>query len=137
VLDSNQYGGDLGKARKTADAMLLAHPDIDGVFCPNESTTHGMLGALQAIGKAGVVRFVGFDANAPLVQGLTDGQIDGLVLQDPVGMGKAGVEAMVAHLRGQKVEPEQHTALQLATKANMQTPDVARVLHPDLSILGK
>lgn len=137
VLDSNQYGGDLGKARKTADAMLLAHADIDGVFCPNESTTHGMLGALQAVGKAGKVRFVGFDANAPLVLGLTEGQIDGLVLQDPVSMGRRGVEVMVAKLRGHPVEPEEHTALQLATKANMLTPDVARVLHPDLSILDK
>lgn len=137
IEDSSQYGGDLGKARRTADALLLAHPDIDGVFCPNESTAHGMLGALEAVGKAGAVRFVGFDANETLVQGLASGHIDGLVLQDPVGMGRRGVEAMVAHLRGEAVAAEQHTALMLATKANMDAPEVHRLLHPDLSILGK
>lgn len=137
IVDSSQYGGDLGKARKTADALLLAHPDIDGVFCPNESTAHGMLGALEAVGKAGKIAFVGFDANETLVRGLAAGHIDGLVLQDPVGMGRRGVEAMVAHLHKQPVTAEQHTSLMLATKANMDAPEVGRLLHPELSILDK
>jgi ribose transport system substrate-binding protein len=138
MVSDNQYGsGDLGKARSTSDSLLLAHPDVDGIFCPNETTTHGMLLALEAVGKAGKVKFVGFDASDPLVQGLEKGEIHGLVVQDPVTMGRQGVEAMVAHLRGKPVEPVQHTALGLATPENRTEPQMARLLHPDLSILGR
>ena len=39
------------------------------------------------------MKFVGFDASPNLVKGLSDGGIDGLVVQDPVTMGYAAVEA--------------------------------------------
>src|SRR5262245_43949918 len=51
VISDEQYAGDLDKARAAADSLLVAHPDVDGVFCPNESTTHGFLLALQSCGK--------------------------------------------------------------------------------------
>jgi ribose transport system substrate-binding protein len=130
VISDEQYAGDLDKARAAADSLLVAHPDVDGVFCPNESTTHGFLLALQSCGKAGKVRFVGFDASPPLVDGLERGQIHGLVLQDPVAIGRRGVETMVAHLRGQHYERVQTTPLLLATPENRTRPDVAALLHP-------
>jgi ribose transport system substrate-binding protein len=137
VVSSDQYAGDEQQARQTAASLLLAHPDLDGVFCPNESTTHGFLVALQSSGKAGAVKFVGFDSSAPLQEGLARGQLHGLVLQDPVAMGRLGVEAIVAHLRGETVQREQHTELVLATPDNMTEPRVAALLRPDLSILDR
>jgi len=100
------------------------------VFCPNESTTHGFLLALQSCGRAGKVKFVGFDASPPLVLGLERGQIHGLVLQDPVAIGRRGVETMVAHLRGEHYERVQTTPLLLATPENCTQPAVAALLHP-------
>lgn len=137
VVSDNQYAGDVGKARTKSDELLLAHADIDGVFCPNESTTHGMLQALEAAGKAGKVRFVGFDAAPKLVEGLRQAHIDALVVQDPVGMGRRGVELMVAHLRGEKIPPVERTQLVVATTQNCAEPAVRALLQPDLSILGR
>jgi ribose transport system substrate-binding protein len=137
ILSDNQYGRDLEKARRAAEALLLKHKDVDGVFCPNESTTHGMLLALEAAGRAGKVRFVGFDASEPLLLGLERSHIDGLVLQDPVTMGRKGVETLVAHLRGQAIPGEVVTDLVLATPQNRGEPRVMALLQPDLSILGK
>ena len=51
-------------------------------------------------GWAGKVKFIGFDASDTLVKGLSDGHIDGLVVQDPVKMGYLGVKTMVEHLKG-------------------------------------
>jgi ribose transport system substrate-binding protein len=137
VVSSDQYGGDTEKSHHASESLLVAHPDIDGAFCPNESTTHGMLIALQRAGRAGKTRFVGFDASAPLIAGLDKGEIDGLVLKDPVTMGRRGVELMVQHLRHQPVPATESTALLLATRDNRQTPAVKALLQPDLSILGK
>jgi ribose transport system substrate-binding protein len=135
VVSKDQYAGDEQKAKAAAAALLLAHPDATGVFCPNESTTHGFLVALQQSGKAGTMKFTGFDASEALVKGLEQGHIHGLVLQDPVAMAAQGVRACVAALRKQPVEKSQTTELALATPQNCKEPRIASLLQPDLSIL--
>ncbi len=92
-----------------------------------------MLLALRGRGLAGRIRFIGFDANEGLVEALELGEIDGLVVQDPMGMGYLGVKTAVAHLRAQAVELRQDTGVTLATRDNMHEPDIARLLAPDLA----
>jgi ribose transport system substrate-binding protein len=140
VVSSNQYGGaDVEGAYKKGEALLSRYkrPDaslgIDGIFCPNESTSLAMLRVLQDNGWAGKVKFVGFDASETLVKGLADAHLDGLVLQDPVNMGYLGVKTMVAHLNGQPVEKRIDTGVRLITRDHMNDPDARELLHPDLS----
>ena len=140
VVSANQYGGsDVEGAYKKGEALLSRYkrPDgslgVDGIFCPNESTTLAMLRVLQDNGWAGKVRFVGFDAADTLVKGLADGHLDGLVLQDPVNMGYLGVKTMVAHLNGQPVEKRIDTGVRLITRERMNDPDAKELLQPDLS----
>lgn len=137
VVDSSQYAPSVEAARTRADSLLLAHPDVDGVFCPNESTVHGFLAALGAAGKAGKVKFVGFDANPELLSGLEKGHIHALVLQDPVGMGRRSVELIVAHIKGATVPKVENTELVIATPDNRNDPKIQSLLEPDLSILGR
>ena len=140
VVSSNQYGGaDVEGAYKKAESLLSTYkkPDgslgIDGIFTPNESSSFAMLRVLQDNGWAGKVKFVGFDASPNLVKGLRDGGIDGLVVQDPVNMGYVAVKTMVAHLKGQPVEKRIDTGVHVATKANMDTPEMKALLEPDLN----
>ncbi len=140
VVSSNQYGGaDVEGAYKKAEAMLSSFkkPDgglrVDGIFCPNESTAFAMLRVLQDNGWAGKVRFVGFDASDHLVKGLKEGAIDGLVLQDPVRMGYLGVKTMVTHIQRQPVERRIDTGVHVATRENMDGPEMKELLQPDLS----
>ena len=140
VVSSNQYGGtDVEGAYKKSESLLSVHKTaggalgVDGIFCPNESTTLAMLRVLQANGWAGRVRFVGFDSSDNLVKALAEGQIDGLVVQDPVRMGYLGVTTMVAHIKGQPVEKRIDTGVQVATRENMQEPAMKDLLQPDLS----
>jgi ribose transport system substrate-binding protein len=99
-----------------------------GVFCPNESSTYGMLLAMRQAGIAGKVKFVGFDSSPPLVEALRKGEIDALVVQDPRTMGYRGVEAVVKHLRGESVEPLVDTGAVLVTKENIDTPEIKRLI---------
>ncbi len=140
VVSSNQYGGATTETAYRAGENLLAplkRPDgrlsIDGIFTPNESTTFGMLRALQDGGVAGTVRFIGFDSSTKLVEGLAAGQIDGLILQNPMRMGYLGVKTMVAHLKGKPVEKRVDTGVTLVTRENMNEPQVKELLQPDLS----
>ena len=140
VVSSNQYAGaDVEGAYKKAESILTTYkkPDgslgIDGIFAANESSSFALLRVLQDNGWAGKVKFVGFDASPNLVKGLREGGIDGLVVQDPVRMGYTAVKTMVAHLKGQPVEKRIDTGVHVATKANMDTPEIKALLEPDLS----
>lgn len=138
VVSSNQYGGASTESAYIASENLLGplrKPDggltIDGIFCPNESTTFGMLRALEDSDLVGQVSYVGFDSSDRLVQALRKGHIKGLVLQDPINMGYLGVKTIVAHLRGQKVDRKIDTGSLVATPDNMDEPQVKNLLEPD------
>jgi ribose transport system substrate-binding protein len=78
------------------------------------------------------VKFVGFDASQQLIDGMKKGQIDGLVLQNPMFMGYTAVKTVVEHLRGAQVEKQIDTGAKLVTPENMDTPEIKELLHPDL-----
>jgi ribose transport system substrate-binding protein len=140
VLSANQYGGaDVEEAYKRGENLLTRYKTadgklgVDGIFCPNESSTFAMLRVLQDNGWAGKVHFVGFDASENLVKGLKAGAIDGLVIQDPFGMGYQSVKTLDAHLKHQPVEKRIDTGVHLATRENMDQPDMKELLQPDLA----
>ena len=136
ILSDNQYAGTSTEmAYQTMENLLSRFTGVDAVFTPNESTTFGALRALQDRGLAGKVIHVGFDASAKLIEALENGEIRGLVLQDPFAMGYLSLKTAVAHLRGEPYEKTVATALVLATPENMNEPQVRRLLRPDLSIL--
>ena len=105
---------------------------MQAVFCPNESSTYGMLLALRSRGLAGKVVFVGFDSSSDLVSGLEAGDITALVVQNPLRMGYLGVKTAVESLRSGKVAQRIDTGVALVTKENMAKPEIAEALSPDL-----
>ncbi|MCK7478627.1 MAG: substrate-binding domain-containing protein [Candidatus Moduliflexus flocculans] len=136
LLVQDQYAGATTEtAYQLAENLISRFPDVEGVFAPNESSTFGTLRALQESRLAGKVVFVGFDSSPKLVQGLRDGDIQGLVIQNPVRMGYLGVKTIVAHLRGEPVEKVVDTGVVLATRDNMDTPEIRALLSPDLSLI--
>lgn len=137
LVSSNQYGGATTESAFAASENLLvsqkaSEGGVDGVFCPNESTTFGMLLALEKAGLAGKVKFLGFDASDKLVEALSAGKIHGLVLQDPFRMGDLAVQTMTKHLRGEKVERRIDTGARIVDKDNMGQPEMKELLKPDL-----
>jgi ribose transport system substrate-binding protein len=130
VIVKNRYGGVTPEESQRASQNILDKlQQADGVFCPNESTTYGMLLALQSHNLAGKLRFVGFDASTPLVEGLRAGDIDALVVQNPVRMGYVAVKTAVQHLNGESVESVIDTGAALVTKNNMDEPEIAGLLE--------
>ncbi len=131
IVSSDQRGGATTEsAMATAENLLNKFQEIEGVFTPNESTTFGMLLALQAAGRVGKVKFVGFDSSEKLLQALADKQIQGLVLQDPLNMGYLAVKTLVAYLRGEPVPSRIDTGSMVATPENMSETRIKELLKP-------
>ena len=121
-------------AKRAAENLLNRFgAQIEGVFTPNESSTAGMLLALQDVGKAGQVRFVGFDSSEAFVTAMRNKQLDGVVLQNPFEMGYQGVKTMVAHLKGQPIEARVDTGVTIVTPDNLDTEASKALLNPPLS----
>lgn len=134
ILSDNQYAGATTETGMQAAQRLLGQfPDIQGFYAPNESSTFGSLRALEEDGRAGQVRFVGFDSSEKLVEAMRAGKIHGLTLQNPFKMGYLGVKTMVAHLNGEPVEQRIDTGVVMVTPENMDDPEIQQVLLPDLS----
>lgn len=82
----------------------------------------------RAGGSGKRVHLIGFDASEPVVTGLRQRSIDGVVLQNPLKMGELGVKTLVEYLEKQPVERRVSTGEALATPENMDTPDIKSLL---------
>ena len=134
LVSTDQYAGATRDTAKRASENLLNRfgDEVQGIFTPNESSTAGMLLALQDIGKAGKISFVGFDASQAFIDALNANQLHGIVVQNPFNMGYLGVRTMVESLLGRPVEQKIDTGVMLVTKDNMSSPEVQALLHPPL-----
>jgi ribose transport system substrate-binding protein len=139
VVSDEQYGGATTSLALQASENLLMRfkgedgaLTVDGIFCPNESTTFGMLQALRRNRLAGKVAFIGFDFSEPLLEGLNASEIDGLVVQDPFKMGYLSVKTMSHHLRGQTVEKLVDTGVTFVSRENVTQPEIVNLVSPDL-----
>jgi ribose transport system substrate-binding protein len=134
LISTDQYAGATRETAKRASENLLNRfgDQVQGIFTPNESSTAGMLSALEDIGKAGKVWFVGFDVSQKFIDSLNGESLHGIVVQNPFNMGYLGVKTMVDNLLGRSVEKKIDTGVMLVTKENMQSPEVQTLLHPPL-----
>lgn len=135
LISSDQYAGPTRETSYQASQNLLRRfgQEVDGIFCPNENSTIGMTMALRDIGRAGgKVKMVGFDAGSQSVADLKAGDVQGLVVQNPLFMGYKGVMTMVEHLQGKAVEKRIDTGVVLVTKDNMNDESVQELLYPPL-----
>jgi len=135
IISSDQHAGATRELAYAASQNLLNRfgRQVDGIFVPCEPPTIAMTKALRDIGRAGgKVKVIGFDAGAQEVADLKNGDVQALVVQNPMKMGYLGVETMVKHLRGEKVERRIDTGVVLITRENMDTPEMKELLYPPL-----
>src|ERR1700686_1740796 len=130
IVDKRYGMAMVAQAMTVTENILAGHPDLDGIFASNESST---IGAAQAMrGRAGKIKLVGFDSSPTLLENLSSGLLDSLVIQDPFKMGYQAVMAAVKHLQGEAVTKVVDLEPRLIDRQNLNAPDVQAQLHPDL-----
>ena len=135
LISSDQHAGPTRETAYQASQNLLNRhgKEVNGIFCPNETATIAMTKALREIGRAGgTVKLVGFDSGTQSVIDLKNGDLQALVVQDPLKMGYLGVMTLVNHLQGKPIEKRIDTGVTLITKANMAEPAMAALLAPPI-----
>lgn len=135
LISSDQYAGATRDTAKRAAENLLNRygREVQGVFVVNESSTEGMLLALQDIGRAGQINLIGFDATDSFIDAMRNKQIHGFAVQKPFNMGYLGVKTMVEHLEGKPIERRIDTGVTMITPANIDAPDTQEILHPPIN----
>lgn len=130
IVDKRFGMAEIAKSLTVTENMLTAHPEVDGIFASNESSTMGAAQALR--GRQGKIKLVGFDWSPTLLDDLNSGLIDSLVVQNPFEMGYQSVITAVSKLDGQNVQKIHDLAPRLIDKGNLNDPDVQAQVHPDL-----
>ena len=134
LISSDQFAGPTRDgAKRLAENLLNRYgDDLQGIFTSNESSTAGMLLALQDVARAGKITFIGFDSNQTFIEAMRAGQLNAFVVQDPFKMGYLGVKTMIDHLQGKKVEKRIDTGVTLITPENLDSAQTKDLLHPPL-----
>ncbi len=134
LISGDQYAGATRDSAKRASENLLNRfaDQVQGIFAPNESSAAGMLLALQDIGKAGKITFIGFDTSETFIEAMRNKQLHGMVVQNPFKMGYLGVRTMVEHLQGKPVEKRIDTGVIMVTPDNLSSPETQELLHPPI-----
>ena len=78
---------------QVVDYILAKHPNITGCFAANGDSVKLAVDGLKRNKMEKKVKVIGFDANDDEIQDLKDGTVDGLIVQNPFGMGYATVVA--------------------------------------------
>lgn len=108
---------------------LKKYPDLKGVFGTNESSTIFALEALQKTELAGKVALVGFDISEEQIAAMKNGEISGLVVQNPFGMGYASVVAAARTILQSGNEAVVDTGYIWVTKDNLEDESIQNMLY--------
>jgi len=120
-LVAEQYTlGTVEDARQKTTDMLIKHNDADGLFAVNQPTSVGAYKALQSMELAGKVKFVGFDSDPVLLEGIEHGEVDSLIVQDPFKIGYTGVKTAVEILNGNPAEKLKPIPSMIVDKTNLE-----------------
>ena len=125
---SIQYGGgDQLQSTEITKSILLANPDLDGIFGSNEGSAIGVANGKQELGSDVVV--IGFDSGAAQKGMIESGVMAGAITQNPVGIGYQTVQAAVAALNGEELPEVIDTGFYYYDATNMDDPEIAAVLY--------
>jgi ribose transport system substrate-binding protein len=135
VLPTEYPGTDQNKAAEIVSAALQANPDLKGIYTTHSNAAVGTSSAVIGAGLQGKVKIIAYDADPSQVRDLKAGVYDALVVQSPYLEGYQSVTLVTNILRGKvdasKLEDVAHPPMVVATRDNIDTPEVKKNLYVD------
>lgn len=111
LVASQPANFDRAEGLTVMENLLQAQPDVKAVFCQNDEMALGASEAIKASGKDIVI--VGFDGNDDAVEAVKNGDLAATVAQKPKEMGKLAMENAINHLKGETIEEQIDSPLEL------------------------
>lgn len=84
--------------------ILTGNPDVNVIFAENDNMALGAASAIDEAGKTGEILVFGFDGNESAVEAILDGTMSGTIAQQPVEIGKLGIELAIKRIQGEDLE---------------------------------
>jgi len=113
---------------QVVDYIFVKHPNLKGIFGTNiDALKLGLAGVERAEGDE--ISVVGYDIDTEMKKALKEGQVDGLIVQNPFGMGYASVVASARAALNLGNEAVVDTGYTWVTKKNMKDEAVKKVLY--------
>ncbi|MCL2828409.1 MAG: substrate-binding domain-containing protein [Oscillospiraceae bacterium] len=127
VLETQYADNDIARAMDIALGSISANADLIGIFGDNNHMGVGIALAIEEMNRPDIVTFA-FDANIEQVNAIRAGWLNGIVVQDPFGMGFNGVDFAVRTILGETVTWEVVVPTTLVTTANIDDADIQEML---------
>jgi len=124
-----QYGqGDQLQSTEVAKAILVANPELDGMFGTNEGSAIGVVNAVRELGTQGVT-IIGYDSGKAQTDAIREGLMAGAITQNPVGIGYETVKAAVAATKGEDLPKIIDTGFYYYDQSNIDNAEIQAVLY--------
>ena len=108
--------------------MIEKYPNLKGVYATNLDTTQAVAKVLINM-KKDELKFVGFDGGDAQMKLLKDGTLEGLIIQNPYGIGYATVVAAARVSLGLANESFVNSGYTWVTKENMNSQEIKGMLY--------
>jgi ribose transport system substrate-binding protein len=131
-IAARQFGmGDPAKSRAAGENILTAQPALAGIFASSEASSIGAIHAIRSRGLSGRIRLVTFDTSEDHLQGLKDGTVDVMLVQDPFRLGYEAVKSLAAKLAGRTPARRLDLPVRVVVRADLGKPEVRALLSPE------
>ena len=112
--------GTVEDARQKTVDMLMRNKEVDGLFAVNHPTSVGAYKALQNQQVTDQVKMIGFDSDPILLEGIAQGGVEALIVQNPFEIGYQGVMACVERLKGGELPKQIPIPSMIIDKVNLE-----------------
>jgi ribose transport system substrate-binding protein len=127
---ARQYGmADPARSRAAAENILAAHPDLGGIFASSEASSIGSILAIRSRNLSGKTKLVTFDLSDTHIEGLNNGTVEVMLLQDPFRLGYEAVKSLVEKLSGTTPARRLELPVHVIVKADLDKPEVRALLQ--------
>jgi ribose transport system substrate-binding protein len=121
---------DAARSRQVAEDILAAHPNLGGIFASSEAASLGSIQAIRGRALSGKVKLVTFDFSKTHVEGLRDGTVSAMMVQDPFRLGYESVHSLYQKLKGEMPPKRQDMPARVILRADLGKPEIQNLVQP-------
>ncbi len=114
---ARQDSDDQAKVQDLVAGILVAHPDLKGIWCTFSNQVVGAADALRMAGRKDVF-LTGIDADKSIIERIRKGWVTGTAAQFPAEHGRLAAQAAFDHLQGKPVQAAYEVPVGLVTAEN-------------------
>ncbi|PRX97270.1 ABC transporter substrate-binding protein [Allonocardiopsis opalescens] len=124
---------DINTAVTDVAGALNANRDIAGVFADNNTSGTGAAQAVAESGRADELAVVAFDSDPAEVDAVRSGDIDAIMVQNPVFFGYQGVVEAAMVVQGRQPPGRLDPGAVIVDSGNVDDPELQSLLDPPLA----